>query len=90
MAQKIDSPLVLRIPGRGEWQVQSLEEASATYCAERDSSSLGVRDFPPGEVLGAGMLFATISYNGRVWPPEDWHPGLAPLVEAQAPRRAAA
>lgn len=83
MAHQIESPLVLRIPRRGEWPVRSYEEASAIYCAERDRSGLGCSDFADGEILGAGEPFARVSYNGRVWPPVEWEPGIEPIIEAQ-------
>lgn len=85
MAQTSESPLVLRIRGRGEWPVASLEDASRRYCWEREQAGEGVSTFAEGVVLGAGNLFARISYNGRVWPPVKWRPGLAPICEAQMP-----
>ena len=83
MAQEIESPLVLRIRGRGEWPVASLEDASRRYCWQRDLTGAGSSTFAEGEVVGAGKTFARISYNGRVWPPVEWHPGLEPICEAQ-------
>jgi hypothetical protein len=75
------SPLVLDIPRRGQWPVTNYREASDLYCSQREQSGLGSSEFPGGTVLGADIPFARISYNGRVWPVEPWHPGMVPLYD---------
>jgi hypothetical protein len=43
-------------------KAETAAEASAIYCAKRDSSGLGASGFPNGSWNGH-----RISYNGRVW-----------------------
>jgi hypothetical protein len=63
--------------------VPDLETASAMYSAARDKSGLGASKFREGRIVDVnGNPVARISYNGRVWPVEDWHVGQKPLVEA--------
>jgi hypothetical protein len=51
-----------------------------TYITEND---LGASDWAGGDVRDhTGARVARVSYNGRVWPPGDWQPGIAPLWEA--------
>lgn len=78
----MQTAMVLKIEHRGEWPVTTLREASALYQIERERSGLGASSFPDGLVHMAGAAFARISYNGRVWPPEDWHPKMRPILEA--------
>jgi len=65
--------------------VSSLTEASALYCRVRDTldrvSAHGFTKMPGGFVWQDGHVIARISYNGRVWPNEDWRPGLVPLLD---------
>jgi len=69
--------------GRKRYLVPSLEAASAMYSAARDKSGLGASQFRDGRVVDIdGNQVARISYNGRVWPAEDWHAAQKPLVEA--------
>ena len=72
----------VKIQGRN-YEVASLQEASRKYCDLRDASGRGASWFRDGEVRDdVGVLVARISYNGRVWPPEAWQPGMKPLLEA--------
>lgn len=69
--------------GRKRYLVPSLEMASAMYSAARDKSGLGASKFREGRIVDVnGNLIARISYNGRVWPAEQWFVGQQPLVEA--------
>ena len=44
---------------------------------------LGGGNWSGGQVYDdAGKLIARVSYNGRVWPPDSWKPGMMPLWEA--------
>lgn len=54
--------------------VHSLKEASEAYVTLRDESDEGMRTWPQGDVLLDGITVGRISYNGRVWEPEVWHP----------------
>ena len=61
------------------------EACQRAYIAARDESGLGVSRFGSGEVFDeAGQHLATISYNGRLWPPLPWRSYLKPLAEAPA------
>lgn len=69
--------------GRKRYLVPSLEMASAMYSAARDKSGLGASKFREGRIVDVnGNLIARISYNGRVWPVEEWFVGQQPLIEA--------
>lgn len=48
----------------------SIEEASETYCLERDTRNVGVSKCSQGTVMRDGHVVAHISYNGRIWPVE--------------------
>mgnify|MGYP003331284212 CR=1 FL=1 len=75
------SALYIKI-GRRRYQVDSLRQASDMYCAARDASGMGASRVPEAMVLDAGGTpVARISYNGRVWPPEPWRPGMQPLLD---------
>ena len=78
-------------PPRVAWvrHCRSLEEAQRGYVALRDRSGYGASQFGFGEVFDeAGQLVATVSYNGRLWPPSPdgrvwgWRPGTDPVAEA--------
>lgn len=80
--QHLAEPIFLQI-GRVRYQVESIDQASEMFCRARDESDLGSRETPDGRVVTAdGKPVARISYNGRVWPPEKWTPGMKPLLEA--------
>lgn len=75
--------------GRKRYEVHSLEQASAMFCAARDRAAFngrgGASRTPPVLVVSeTGREVARISYNGRVWPPGEWHSGQKPLLEASA------
>lgn len=62
--------------------VKSLAEAAAIYSAARDKAGLGASKWMDATVTDdTGKPVARISYNGRIWPPEPWFPGMAPLAE---------
>lgn len=78
----LTEPLFIQV-GQRRYQVASLQQASEMYCTARDASGFGASRVPEGKVVtAAGRLVARISYNGRVWPPEKWFPGQAPLWSA--------
>jgi hypothetical protein len=77
--------MIVSFAGQKGKQVASLAEASALYCAARDRGvGRGASKFRPGEIHENGVLIARISYNGKVWPAEDWHPGQVPLLDIYA------
>lgn len=70
---------------RKRYQVASLEQASQMYCKARDASGFGASKVPEGVIVTAdGRKVARISYNGRVWPAEDWHPEMKPIFDNRA------
>ncbi len=72
-------PIFIQI-GRRRYQVPSLAQASEMYCAAGDASGLDVSSFPEALIVTAdGRPIARISYNGIVWPAEEWRPGIEPL-----------
>lgn len=44
---------------------------------------LTARRFKGGRVEDEGQHIATVAYNGIVWPPGSWHPGVVPLIDAR-------
>lgn len=69
--------------------IKTLTDCQRHYIAARDESDLGASCFGPGHVFDeAGQHVARISYNGRLWGPEEWTPGQQ--VVAEAPSREAA
>lgn len=84
MTTQITEPLFIQI-ARKRFHVASLAQASQLYCQARDISGEGASRVPEGKVVTAeGRLVARISYNGRVWPAENWYPSMTPLCEAQS------
>lgn len=75
-------PLKLWIDGRGIYRVHTLRHASAAYGQLRDDSGEGASTFPEGRVFRGREEVAKISYNGRVWLPGPWSPGISPICEA--------
>lgn len=68
--------------GRRRYQVADLKQASEMYCAARDASGYGASKVPEGRIVTAdGRAVGRISYNGRVWPPQEWHPDMVPLYD---------
>lgn len=60
--------------------VKSFEEASKIYCARRDKSGEGASTFETASIVDENeQEIGRVSYNGRVWPPCDWHVDLKPL-----------
>ena len=60
--------------------VRDLAQASEVYRRARDLSGEGYSTFRDGVVHdAAGKLVARISYNGKVWKPGKWRPGLTPI-----------
>jgi hypothetical protein len=71
--------------GQRRYVVESLTEASAKFCAARDTAGTGASETPtPMLYNAAGVLIAHISFNGRVWAghPREWTPETKPMMEA--------
>lgn len=59
----------------------SFAEMSKTYCDIRDRLGFGASRFNEVFITEDGKRIARISYNGRVWSPEPWVSGMAPLYD---------
>ena len=64
-------------------RVASLEEASRACLAYIAEHELGAGNWNGGSVFVGGNLIARVSYNGKVWPPGAWVPGMEPLWPVQ-------
>ena len=84
-----DRPFTLtaRVAGglRLEAAVASLEDASRLWNQFRDGVSFGGSEMTSQPTVRDenGKKVAFISYNGVVWPPKRWIPGLEPLLDSQ-------
>ena len=88
----------LTIPGRICVPCASLAEASAAYCKAREASNEGASTFPDGAITkpffadGSCPRIVThvgrVSYNGKVWGPDDWLSGMKPLFDPYADQSA--
>lgn len=77
----VTTPAVVRI-GNREFPFTSFEDVSAAYRATIDKLGLGASQTPRCDILdAAGVRVARVSYNGNVWPAEDWFPGQEPLLK---------
>lgn len=64
---------------------KDLTEASAIVQRHRNEFGYGMsaERRGHGDVRDEkGKKIARVSYNGRVWPPQAWTPGMEPLQEA--------
>jgi hypothetical protein len=61
--------------------VSSIEDASRQWQAYRDAEGLGASESPKVSVVNVdtGKTVATVSYNGKVWPPGKWNADMKPL-----------
>lgn len=73
--------LTVIIPRRPKMTASDLADASAKYSEVRDASGEGASTFYDGVVMQDGKPVARISYNGRIWPLEDWTPDMTPLFD---------
>lgn len=77
----------LRAPGQNiRVALESIEHASALYCALRDESGLGASEWPEATLMARGTWGRTeplgrISYNGRVWSPGPWSADATPIYD---------
>lgn len=63
-------------------QFDTLEKAQRAYIKARNESRLGGSGWSSGDVFDEmGQHVARISYNGRLWPPLPWAPGMEPYAE---------
>jgi len=61
-------------------KVADLAEASRLVRAYIEEHDLPSSRWSGGSVMDGGLVVARVSYNGRVWPPEPWRPGIEPLI----------
>ena len=67
--------------GKQVFVVASLADASVHYQRFRGTKSR--TRVPEGVVTDEhGVVIATVSYNGRVWPPGPWKSGAEVILEA--------
>jgi hypothetical protein len=59
--------------------VDNWEEASLAFRAWITVWNLGAGNTGEGRVVEEPGVVATVSYNGKVWPPGEWTPGRVPL-----------
>lgn len=63
-------------------RARDFAEASQRVRRYIEQHDVGSSNWAGGDVRDhTGALVARVSYNGRVWPPEQWHPGLKPVWE---------
>lgn len=69
--------MYLRVEGAKHLEpVSSLKEASEKYCQVRDMAGVGATKTPNVDVVdGNNNVIGIISYNGRIWKPEDYATG---------------
>lgn len=69
--------------GNQRFEVGSLEEASDKWAQFRDTTAAGGSEIGNGVVIvdQDGKTVARISYNGNIWGPEPWEPGMKPLLK---------
>ena len=79
--------LTARVAGgtRLEADVASLEDASRLWNQFRDGVQFGGSGMTSQPTVKDihGKKVAFISYNGVVWPPKRWQPGMESLIESQ-------
>jgi N12 class adenine-specific DNA methylase len=68
--------------GGQRFPVASLEDARRKWDKFRNTTGAGASQIGEGAriVDQAGAEVARISYNGKVWPPGEWHDGMKPLI----------
>ena len=74
------------LPGvpRRRQKIKDIVEASKTCLAYIAGYELGSGNWNGGDVFDErGQKVASVSYNGVVWPPGKWSPGVVPLYKPQ-------
>jgi hypothetical protein len=78
-------PLFIQVGDR-RYPVETLKQASDMYSVARDAYGEGASKTPDAAIVTAnGRAIARISYNGKVWPAEEWKPEQKPLYDPYAP-----
>lgn len=76
------SKLSLHIGTQRPIPVQDFADASRAYEFVRNAIGFTMRSrLAVGRVMDGDRHVATVSYNGRVWPPEPWHADMLPLFD---------
>jgi hypothetical protein len=71
--------ITLKIRGRA-YSATDFAEAGAVYRKAWDAELSRGGCIRGAEIFNdAGELIARVSQNGRIWPPEPWHPDQQPL-----------
>lgn len=77
----LTKPLFIEV-GRRRYAVADFRQASEMFCAARDAGGFASSEMPDAWIVTeSGERAARISYNGRVWPPTEWVPGMLPLYD---------
>jgi hypothetical protein len=68
--------------GNGTQMVEVEDYATASKVVRQyiTQNGLGVSVFTGGQVYVGRKMVAIVSYNGKVWPPQAWTPGMKPLI----------
>jgi hypothetical protein len=67
--------------GGQRYAVDSLQDAANKWDEFRQKSGIGGSETPRVLIVDQnGKEVGRISYNGKVWPPGEWHAGMKPLV----------
>lgn len=75
------------LPGvpRKTAQVADYAQAARLCLEYIREHGLGAGNWSGGQIYDAqGNLIALVSYNGKVWPPGEWTPGMKPLYPVPA------
>lgn len=70
-----------------EVQIQTVNEASAWWCAKRDhrnTTVIGASRMPKIEIVVGGEVRGYVSYNGKVWagrPSDPYQSGQKPIFD---------
>ena len=65
--------------------ITTLNEASARYRAFIIANNLGASQAGQCLIYSENQVVAHVSYNGRVWEGEHWHPGQVELFNPNSP-----
>jgi hypothetical protein len=78
----VPSEIIFVQVGNRRFQVKSLKEASELFCKARAAFGKGASETPIVLVVNShGDTIGSISFNGRIWPPGEWHPGQEPIYD---------
>lgn len=67
-------------PGFSE-PVTDMADASRRLRSYLDANGLGGGNLKRADVVEGRATIASISFNGKVWPPGGWKPGATPIFD---------